>query len=143
MTIAAVRVSHLPSLAFQHRRDLPTAPVVYFVIGENLDVVYVGQTANLHDRWRSHHRALQMQSGDYRIHWMEVFDEQRRIEIEREAINYFRPVWNRSEVPIADMKRVEAYINDVARYMEINPRDLVCKILTEWAYNRSGDFLRK
>lgn len=46
-------------------------------------------------------------------------------------------------IPLADLpmdERVEAYINEVARYMEVNPRELVCKILTEWAYNRAGSF---
>lgn len=143
MTIAVVQVSHLPSLAFHHRRDLPPVPAVYFVLDEKLGVMYVGQTANLRDRWKTHHRALQMQVGGYRIHWKEVADDQQRADIEREAIAYFRPAWNRSEVPVADLKRVEAYITDVARYMEISPRDLVCKILTEWAYNRSGSFTRE
>lgn len=49
-------------------------------------------------------------------------------------------------IPLMDLpmdERVEAYISDVARYMEISPRDLVCKILTEWAYNRLGSFTRE
>ena len=58
---------------------------------------------------------------------------------ERQSIAYFRPPWNRSEIPVNEMKRVEAYINDVARFMGIAPRELVCRILTEWAYNREGN----
>ena len=136
MTLSSVQLGYLPSLAFEHRRDLPPVPAVYFVLDAQRNVMYIGQTVNLRDRWKAHHRALQMERGGYRIHWRGVTDEQERLDAERQSIKYFRPPWNRSEVPVADLKRVEAYINDVARYMEIDPRDLVCQILTEWAYNR-------
>lgn len=56
--------------------------------------------------------------------------------IERQAIEYFRPLWNRTEIPVSDEKRVMAYVNDVARYLDITPRELVCRVLMEWAYNR-------
>lgn len=136
MTLSTIQVSLLPSVAFEHRADLPSMPALYFVLGSQRDVLYIGQTANLMTRWKSHHRALQMQGGGYRIHWTEIADEQRRITTEREAINYFQPIWNRSEVPTDDMKRVTQYIRDVARYMEVDPQDLHRQILMEWAYNR-------
>lgn len=137
MTLATAQISLFQSLAFAHRYDLPPIPALYFVLSEQRDVVYIGQTANLRDRWKSHHRARQMALGAYRIHWKEVADEDQRTALEKQAIAYFRPLWNRTEVPIADRKRVEAYISDVARYMEIDPRELVCQILMEWAYNRT------
>lgn len=133
---ASLKIAKLPSLAFEHRRDLPTLPALYFVIDARLHIVYIGQTTNLRERWKAHHRAPQMDAGGYRIHWLVVHDARRRTDGERQSIAYFRPPWNRSEIPVNDMKRVEAYINDVARFMEIDPRDLVCRILAEWAYNR-------
>ena len=136
MTLATAKISLLPSLAFEHRQDLDPIPALYFVLNEQREVVYIGQTANLRERWRSHHRARQMAAGGYRIHWRQIADEDERLSLEKEAITYLRPLWNRTEIPVADMKRVESYINDVARYMEIDPRELVCKILMEWAYNR-------
>lgn len=38
---------------------------------------------------------------------------------------------------LVNKRRVDAYIRDVAAYLEIKPDDLVCQILTEWAYNRN------
>lgn len=139
MSLAIAQISLFPSLAFEHRQDLPAVPAVYFVLNGRREMVYVGQTANLYNRWNksAHHRAQQMAGGNYRIHWTVVPDEAQRVKVERQAIAYFRPLWNRTAVPTADLKRVEAYINDVARYMEIDPRELVCKILMEWAYNRN------
>ena len=136
MTLAIAHISTLPSLAFEHRYDLPPIPAMYFVLSEQREIVYIGETENLNARWKSHHRARQMASGGYRIHWREMTDPAARTIAERGAIAYFRPTWNRTEVPVSEMKRVEAYINDVARYMEIDPRELVCKILMDWAYSR-------
>jgi hypothetical protein len=136
VTLASVQISLYPSLAFADRSDLPPVPALYFVLSDRREVVYIGQTANLRERWKSHHRARQMTLGAYRVHWKEIADEDQRLAAEKAAIEYFRPLWNRTEVPVADIKRVEAYINDVARYMEIDPRELVCKILMEWAYGR-------
>lgn len=133
---ATLQIAQLPSLAFEHRRDLPPIPALYFALDAQVSILYIGQTGNLRDRWKAHHRAPQMMEGGFRIHWREIADEEARLSAERQSIAFFRPPWNRSEVPVAEMKRVEAYINDVARYMEMNPRDLVCQILTEWAYNR-------
>lgn len=39
--------------------------------------------------------------------------------------------------PSSDRLRIDAYIQDVANYMGINPDVLVYRILKEWAYSRS------
>jgi excinuclease UvrABC nuclease subunit len=124
-------------LSFEHRRDLPAIPALYFVLNERLDVLYIGQTGNLRDRWKSHHRAQQMVGGQCRIHWRAMPDEAERLAAERQCIAYFRPPWNQREVPVTDFKQVEAYLTNVARYMGIDPRQLVCQILTVWANNRA------
>jgi len=136
MTITTIEISHLPSMAFEHRQNLPTIPALYFVVSAQLDIMYVGQTGNLRDRWKSHQRSIQMQTGGYRIHWFRFDNEAERALIERRAISYFRPPWNNTAIQVADRRRVDAYIRDVAAYMEIDPDDLICQILTEWAYNR-------
>ena len=138
MSLAIAQISLLPSLAFEYRADLPPTPAVYFVLNDQRSVMYIGATENLRVRWKSHHRAPQMVVGAYRIHWTEVADADQRSAMERQAIDYFRPLWNRTEVPTDDMKRVVAYINDAARYMDVSPRELMCKILMDWAYNRES-----
>lgn len=136
MTTVAPRIAHLPSVTLQQRRELPEVGGVYFVVDEKLVVVYVGQTENLNGRWRSHHRAPQMSTGAYRIHWKQIDDPQERARIEQQCIDYLRPLWNRSEVPVSEQRRLNAYINDVARHLGIPPHDLVYQILAEWAYSR-------
>lgn len=131
-----VQVAHFPSIAFEDRRELPTVPALYFVLDSKRNVVYIGQTGNLRDRWKSHHRAAQMDRGGYRIHWRFSPDEAQRRHYEARCIEHFRPAWNRSEVPVNDLKRVMAYIGEVARYMGVDRDELLARILTDWAYNR-------
>lgn len=136
MTITTVQISLLPSVAFEHRQDLLPVPALYFVLGVQRDVMYVGQTGNLRERWKSHQRAIQMRPGGYRIHWWRIDDERQRIDLETKAIAYFRPPWNNSAIQVHERRRVGAYIRDVATYMEIDPDDLIAQILADWAYNR-------
>jgi predicted GIY-YIG superfamily endonuclease len=137
MTLSTVvQISYLPSVAFEYRQDLPAVPALYFVLNSQRDVMYIGQTNNLSTRWKGHQRAIQMQAGGYRIHWYRIDDEQQRITTESQAIKYFRPPWNNSAIQVADRRRVDAYIRDVAAYMDIDPDELVCQILMEWSYRR-------
>jgi excinuclease UvrABC nuclease subunit len=131
-----VQIAHFPSMAYEERRDLPTIPALYFVVDSARNVVYIGQTVNLRDRWKSHHRAAQMERGGYRIHWRVVENDIQRRHYEARCIEHFRPPWNRSEVPVSDLKRVMAYISEVARYMEVDRDELLARILMDWAYNR-------
>lgn len=145
MMPTTIEISHLPSLAFEHRQDLPAIPAIYFVLNAQREVMYIGEASNLQARWagKTHHRALQMQGGGYRIHWIHTSsDATTRKTYEQTAINYFGPLWNRTEVPADEMKEVVRYIRHVARYLGIDPEDLHQQILKEWAYNRSSDFFR-
>src|SRR6267143_2991887 len=46
----------LPALSLADRGLLPDCPAVYFVLDETCTVLYVGYTASLRTRWKSHHR---------------------------------------------------------------------------------------
>jgi hypothetical protein len=87
------KIERLPWLAFRHRRYLPAIPAIYFVLDDVPELLYVGQATNLHDRWRAHHRASQMQEL-YRICWYEVRDARDRDRIEGLFIYRMFPLWN-------------------------------------------------
>jgi hypothetical protein len=140
MTIANVQISILPSVAFEERQDLPAIPAVYFVLDARRQIAYIGEASDLQARWagKRHQRAPQMHGGGYRIHWRQApIDAAERKTAEREAINYFQPLWNRTEVPTDEMQEIVRYIRAVARHMGMDPHDLHRQILKEWAYNRS------
>lgn len=139
MTLSTIKISLLQSVAFEHRQNLPAISAVYFVMSSQLEIVYIGECADLQARWvgKKHQRSAQMRGGGYRIHWQYIADDvQTRKAFEKQAIDYYKPRWNRTEVPQDDMKEVLRYLHNVARHMDIEPRDLYCQILKEWAYNR-------
>ena len=140
MTLSTVKISLFQSVAFEHRQDLPAIPAVYFVLNAQRDIVYIGEASDLQARWagKNHHRAPQMRAGGYRIHWQYMPDDmQTRKAAERQAINYFQPLWNRTEVPADEMKEITSYIRRVAQHMGMDAADLHRQILKEWAYSRS------
>lgn len=137
MTLSTIKISLLPSVAFEHRQDLPAISAVYFVLDAPRTIVYIGEASDLQARWagKTHHRAPQMRGGGYRIHWQAVAEEARK-QVEKDAIAYFQPLWNRTEIPADEMKEIIRYIHNVARHRGMDPRDLHCQILKDWAYNR-------
>lgn len=137
MTLSTIKVSLLPSVAFEHRQDLPVISAVYFVLDSHRTIVYIGEASDLQARWagKTHHRAPQMKGGSYRIHWQPVAEEARK-QVEKDAIAYFQPLWNRTEIPVDEMKEIIRYIHNVARYQGMDPHDLHRLILKDWAYNR-------
>lgn len=140
MTLLTVKVNLFPSVAFEHRQDLPAIPAIYFVLDAQLAIVYIGEASNLQARWtgKNHHRAPQLRGGNYRIHWTHAPDDTvARKSAEQQAIEYFQPLWNRTEVPADEMKEIASYIRAVARHMGMDAHDLHRQILKEWAYNRT------
>lgn len=78
------------------RNKLPEISGVYIVyVGKRL--LYVGQTSNLRNRIRSHHRLPQFVELNARMAWFEEGDRD-RITLERELIDLLDPELNNSSV---------------------------------------------
>lgn len=140
MTLSVVKITLLPSVPFEHRQTLPAISAVYFVLSAQREIVYIGECGNLYARWvgKHHQRAPQMLRGGYRIHWQHLPDDVSiRRTVERQAINYFQPLWNRTEVVVDELKEITRYIHNVARHIGMDPQELHTQILKDWAYSRS------
>jgi GIY-YIG catalytic domain len=89
-------VHDLPSLPIGDRRLLPAIPAVYFVICDDGQPMYIGQTVNLKRRWMGTHHQRHALSvmPDQRIAWLEVANTDMLIDIETACIAHFRPVLN-------------------------------------------------
>lgn len=93
----------LPYVMMSELRYLPTCAGVYFAIEAGDQVAYVGQSVNIRNRWRRHHREgdlcdlsdLEAARG-VKIAWLEVSDLAKLSEIEREMIQRFRPRLNKA-----------------------------------------------
>lgn len=87
-------VTTLPSVEFADRRALPRKPGVY-VVSDATGVVYVGQAQSIRDRWRNHHRSVDLVTlSDVRIAWTEVASLEERLEIEGHLTARYRPRFN-------------------------------------------------
>ncbi len=60
---ALKEIAALPSIPFAHRRHLPAASGVYFVL-EQGQCAYVGQSLNIRQRWMSHHKIAKLRERE-------------------------------------------------------------------------------
>lgn len=91
----------LPSLPLEHRAALPDVPAVYFAIGCDGVVLYVGKARRLLVRWRgtTHHRYTQLSKvGGVRLAWLPIDDDRMLKAIEALYIARLDPTLNRSKV---------------------------------------------
>lgn len=80
---------------FDSKALLPQVPAVYFVL-EDLEIVYVGQTKSLLERWRSHHvvKRLEGLSGNISIAWLQCNEINLLPAIEKVLIDTLEPRLN-------------------------------------------------
>lgn len=91
----------LPSVEIEKIENLPKVEGVYFAIAEE-KILYIGKSVNLHQRWQTHHRTVQIESYDgARIAWLSLEDskEQNLDRLELECIWHFRPILNETVMP--------------------------------------------
>jgi excinuclease UvrABC nuclease subunit len=96
MRLASVNLAELPSVAFEQRQALPECSAVYFLLSTDGEVVYIGRTRNLSNRFTRHHRRTQFES--LKIAWLRVSVDELK-DVEQSAIALFRPRLNNSASP--------------------------------------------
>lgn len=95
-----IDVLSLPSLTYADRRRLPRIPVVYFVFRAGTDeIVYIGQSKCLNDRWLQHDKSWQFQDTDH-IAWYVVEGKEQRCAFEKSLIQHWKPRYNRKDVRV-------------------------------------------
>lgn len=88
----------IDSLAFDKKRQLPRIPAVYFVLGDDDEIVYIGETQSLFFRFLSHSHSLYFKKWKASaIKWMrtEGLARKERRCIERALIRKLLPPLNK------------------------------------------------
>lgn len=99
-------LSSLPYLSLADRRKLPSCPAVYFALSSQGRVLYVGRSANICERLRSHHRVPLLEAlGGVKIAWLEQSNSFALPRLEKTLIKHFNPPLNR--IP-SSLKKEEA-----------------------------------
>lgn len=85
----------LPYVSLSFRQALPTISSIYFVIQNGIEIIYIGQSENLKNRWKNHDKlpAIRKLGGDNRIAWLKT-DKASLAEIEAEFISRYKPSLN-------------------------------------------------
>lgn len=85
----------LPYVSLSFRQGLPSIPAVYFVIQNNSEILYIGQSENLKNRWKNHGKLAEIRKlgGDSRIAWLKA-DKASLAELEAEFIGFYKPSLN-------------------------------------------------
>lgn len=95
--IQAVRdLACLPSVPFKALSQLPNGRGIYFVIGPNEAVLYVGRSVgSIRSRWKNHHRIDDARAaGAVRIAWLIVSKKANIPSLEGRCIRALRPALN-------------------------------------------------
>ena len=86
----------LPSVELGQRDRLPRISAIYFTI-LNAEILYIGKSGNLHQRWKTHHRINLLQTyGEVIIAWLALSEEEESSidDLEMACIEHFNPVIN-------------------------------------------------
>ena len=90
-------IAVLPALPLPQRGELPDLPGVYFALGANDEVLYIGKAVSLCNRWKStgHHRYKQLMAmPGVRLAWLAISTPDLLDAVEEACIKHFRPVLN-------------------------------------------------
>jgi excinuclease UvrABC nuclease subunit len=110
MLIKDIKLSDLPSVSLLEKNNLPSCAAIYFVSDSKGQVLYIGRTVNLVERWREHHRFNQLKRLNrkdcIRISWMTCSNDIKTLSnLENEFIKLHKPPLNWAKV-VSPIKRI-------------------------------------
>lgn len=105
-----LNLSELPSVYLLEKYKLPNCAAIYFVSDSKGQVLYVGRTVNLVERWRDHHRFNQLKRLNRKnrisISWMTCSNDINTLSnLENEFIKLYKPPLNWSKV-VSPVRRI-------------------------------------
>lgn len=84
----------LPSVPFEERHSLPHVSGIYFALAANGDVLYVGATQNLYQRWIGHHHTENLNEFSCMTISYYTCEITALASIEQAMISQFQPLLN-------------------------------------------------
>ena len=110
MLFENIKLSDLPSVYLLDKDNLPNCAAIYFVSESKGQVLYIGRTVNLVERWRQHHRFNQLKRFNRKdrltISWMTCSNDIKTLSnLEDEFIKLYKPPLNWSKV-VAPVRKI-------------------------------------
>jgi excinuclease UvrABC nuclease subunit len=92
-------LSELPSIPFVFCKSLPSETGIYFALSISGEVLYIGQTGNLAQRWHHHNKRSRLKLNNCdRIAWLIVGEISLLSQIESALIKWFDPPLNDTKI---------------------------------------------
>ncbi|MDJ0732881.1 MAG: GIY-YIG nuclease family protein [Nostocaceae cyanobacterium] len=102
MLLEDIKISDLPSVYLLEKDSLPNCAGIYFVSNSKNEIIYIGRTINLVERWKNHHRFQQLKrfnkKDNISISWISFNDTNNLSNVESELIDLYKPPLNWSKV---------------------------------------------
>ena len=93
-----IDICNLPYVDLASRFDLPSQSAIYFAIDGQENIQYIGRSANLNQRWKSHHKIGVLKLvGKIRIAYL-LLDTDLLASVETALIDYFNPPLNGNQL---------------------------------------------
>jgi predicted GIY-YIG superfamily endonuclease len=110
MLLPEFNLSELPSVHLLEKGSLPNCAAIYFVCDSQGQILYIGRTVNLVERWREHHRFNQLKRLNRKnrisISWLTCSNDINFLSsLENEFIKLYRPPLNWSKV-VSTVRRI-------------------------------------
>lgn len=110
MLLNQINLSKLPSVYLLEKDKLPHCAAIYFVSDSKGQLLYIGRTVNLVERWREHHRFHQLKRLNRKnrisISWLTCSNDINALSnLENEFIKLYKPPLNWSKV-VSPIRRI-------------------------------------
>jgi predicted GIY-YIG superfamily endonuclease len=110
MLLKDIKLSELPSVSLLEKGNLPNCAAIYFVSNSKGQILYIGRTVSLVERWREHHRFNQLKRFNRKdriiISWMACSNDINTLSnLENEFIKLYKPPLNWTKV-VSPIRRI-------------------------------------
>lgn len=110
MLLENIKISELPSVYLLDKDSLPNCAAIYFVCDYKDQIIYIGRTVNLLERWKAHHRFKQLKRFNRKnpltINWLTCSSDINTLSsLENELIKLYKPPLNWSKV-VTPIKKI-------------------------------------
>ncbi|WP_409594671.1 GIY-YIG nuclease family protein [Vibrio owensii] len=124
---ASEALSHLPTLPFEDRDQLPSRSGIYIVTVMDREILYIGKTNNFYTRWLSHHKLSDMRKhyniGELLIAYCEL-PQASLTQVEARLIKSLNPPLNLTFLPKRVVTQVEKSFTEEKALPSVIPREL-------------------
>lgn len=124
MNLDTIKVSELPSVQLLDKHILPNCAAIYFVSDSKGQIIYIGRTVNLFERWKAHHRFNQLKrlnrKNKLNISWFDCsFHTEIISTLENKFINLYKPPlnWSKVAVPVIKITPDEAALQQTLKQL--------------------------